>query len=64
MTSTFSEQQIPEEITLRPDNLRSYTVHDRCSTYGRRTHQGFIGIQVLHHEKATLEVRGNETPLS
>ena len=29
----------------------------RRSTYGRRPHQGFIGIQALHREKATLEVR-------
>ena len=57
MTSTFSERRLPEGITLRPDGLRSGNVQDRRSTYGRRMHQGFIGIQALHHEKSTLEAR-------
>ena len=41
---------------LQPDNLRSQNVHSQRSIYGRRTHQSFIGIQVINHEKPTLEV--------
>ena len=55
LTSTFSEQQLPERRTLRPLALRSCNVEARCDTYGRRTHQRFIGIQVLNREKATVE---------
>ena len=57
MTSTFSEQRLPEEITLRPDDLRSRNAQDQRATYGRRTHQGVIGLQALHHEKAILDAR-------
>ena len=42
---------------IRPDNLRSWNVQARRSTHGRRTNQGFIGIQAINHEKATLEAR-------
>ena len=56
LTSTFSERRLPDGITLRPDDLRSLNVQDRRSIHGRRTHQVFIGIHVLHHEKVTLEV--------
>ena len=55
LTSTFSERRLPEEITLRPDDLRSLNVQVHRSTYGRRTHQVCVGIQAVHHEKATLE---------
>ena len=55
LTSTFPERRLPEGITIRPDDLRSGNVQDRRSIYGRRTHQGFIGIQAVYHEKATLE---------
>ena len=30
---------------------------DRRFTYGSRTHQGFIAIQVVHHKNPTLEAR-------
>ena len=53
----FSERRLPEGITLQPDNLRILNVQARRSIYGRRTHQVFIGIQAVHHEKATLEAR-------
>ena len=32
-------------------------IQDQRSSYGRKTYQFFIGIQALHHEKSTLEVR-------
>ena len=57
LTSTFSERRLPERITIRPDDLRSLNVQDRRYIYERRTHQGFIDIQVVHHEKTTLEAR-------
>ena len=57
LTSTFSERRLPEGSTLRPDALRSLNVQDRRGSYGRRTNQGFIDIQALYHEKATLEAR-------
>ena len=57
LTSTFSERRRPEESTLQPDDLRSRNFPDRRSTYGRRTHQRFIGIKALNREKATVEAR-------
>ena len=39
-------------MTQRPTKLK---LSRPTSTYGGRTHQGFIGIQGLHHEKSTLE---------
>ena len=57
LTSTFPERRLPEGITIRPDNLQSGNVQDRRCSYDRRTHQIFIGIQAVHHEKPTLEAR-------
>ena len=57
LTSTFSGRRLPEGSTLLPDDLRSLNVQGRRSTYGRKPHQGFIGIQVLNYEKSTLEAR-------
>ena len=56
MTSTFSERRLPEGSTLRPDALRSWNVQDQRGSYGRRTNQVFISIQVVHHKNSTLEV--------
>ena len=32
-------------------------IHSQRSSYGRRTHQVFIGIQAIHHKKSTMEAR-------
>ena len=57
MTSTFQNNDFLNESTLRHDALRSLNVEDRRSTHKRRTHQVFIGIQAINHEKSILEAR-------
>ena len=53
----FSERRISEGVTLRPEDVRSWNVQDRRSTYRRRQNQSCIGIQAVNHEKSTLEAR-------
>ena len=57
LTSTFQDDDLLNESTLRHDDLRSLNVQERRSPYERRTYQVFIDIQAIHHEKPTLEGR-------
>ena len=55
LTSTFHDDDLLNESTLRRDYLRNLNVQDRRSTHERRTYQVFFDIQAIHHEKPTLE---------
>ena len=55
LTSTFRGDDLLNTSTLRPDNSRSRNVPDRRFTRDRRTVLVLIDIQVIHHEKLTLE---------
>ena len=56
LTSTFQKDDLLNESTLRPDDLRSCNAQDRRSTYERRKYHVFIDIQqAIHHEKPTFE---------
>ena len=57
LTSTFRDDDLLNETTLQPEDLRSLNVHDRRLTRAQRTHQVLIAIQMIHHEKPTLEMR-------
>ena len=57
LTSTFRDNELLNASMLRPNNSRSGNVHDRRFTHERRTYQGLINIQEIHHEKPTLEAR-------
>ena len=55
LTSIFRNDDTPKGLTLRPDALRRCNVQDRRFIHGSRTHQGFTGIQALHHDKTILD---------
>ena len=57
LTSTFRDDDLLNISTLRPDDSRSWNVHDRRFTRKRRSYQVLIAIQMIHHEKPTLEGR-------
>ena len=57
LTSTFRDNDLLNESTLRPEDLRSRNVQDRRVTQERRTYQVRIDIKAIHQEKPTLEAR-------
>ena len=57
LTSTFRDDDLLNASMLRPDDSRSRNVQDRRFTREQTTYQDRIDIQVIHHEKPTLEVR-------
>ena len=57
LTSTFRNDNFLKNLRYDPTTYEAETFKTDDPRTKKITHQGFNGIQVLHHEKATLEAR-------